>query len=184
MKGTLVIKRYIIYACPTGDLANQLATYFARSNKACGPNRAHDYMPHCSLTGFFEHEAHEVDSWSGIIEDVLSTSMSNMPRPPVHITDMAFRQHIHCLELESPWLISLTSKIISAATSQRIAKNTKPKGWLHLSLAYGFREEDAPILRHLAVETICPSSAVGWELRYYSRDERSHFECLHEWSIK
>ena len=45
--------KLIVYACPVGELAEQLETYFSKSRLACGPNQAHQYMPHCTLTGFF-----------------------------------------------------------------------------------------------------------------------------------
>ncbi|CAN5634059.1 hypothetical protein BH23CYA1_BH23CYA1_13090 [soil metagenome] len=46
--------QFIFYACPTGPLAQQLATSFERTQRICGPNTAHAYMPHCTLTGFFK----------------------------------------------------------------------------------------------------------------------------------
>jgi hypothetical protein len=178
-----VPKKYIIYVCPTGDLANQLSTYFTRSYEVCGPNSAHKYMPHCSLTGFFEFEDKDLDRWTTTIENVLSSMIPSMPGPPVHIMDMVFRKKIHCLELDSAWLRTLISKMISTASSHGIARNVKSKSWLHLSLAYGFREKDAHKLKHLAVDTICPRSSVEWNLRFYSRDESNQFECLFEQAL-
>ena len=86
--GHQVRNKYIIYVCPTGGLANRLTTYFTRSSEVCGPNGAHKYMPHCSLTGFFEHEDKDVDRWKKIIQNVLSVMIANMPKPPVRIMDI------------------------------------------------------------------------------------------------
>lgn len=171
-------KRYIIYACPTGNLADQLAAYFMRSRELCGPNSAHDYMPHCSLTGFFSLKQGVAARWATTVQDLLPAMLDSMPKPPVQIVDMVFRRKIHCLELHSEWLMRVTSKIISTVEVELGPMNAKKKGDLHLSLAYGFDERDAPRLQRLATDTICIESRVGWNLRCYSRDENKQFECL------
>lgn len=47
------MKEFIIYAGPIGQFDNQLEQYFITTSVKCGKNAAHQYMPHCTLTGFF-----------------------------------------------------------------------------------------------------------------------------------
>jgi len=44
------LSQFIVYACPQGELAEQIQDFYQESLDLCGFNAAHNYMPHCTLT--------------------------------------------------------------------------------------------------------------------------------------
>jgi ubiquitin-associated SH3 domain-containing protein len=57
------------------------------------------------------------------------------------------------------------------------------KGWLHLSLAYGFDAEQGTELKQLAQQIIDLQSDVSWELRFYQKNLDQTWRCWHSRSI-
>ena len=45
--------KLIIYACPTGVLAQELKQTFKQIERECSVNNAHYYFPHITLCSFF-----------------------------------------------------------------------------------------------------------------------------------
>ncbi|MGC1309940.1 MAG: hypothetical protein WA885_22160 [Phormidesmis sp.] len=66
-----MVHQLILYVCPTGPMARQIETYFEQSQQRYGPNAAHAYMPHCTLTGFFEDEEGAVTLENGLCKESL-----------------------------------------------------------------------------------------------------------------
>jgi hypothetical protein len=167
----------IVYACPVGELADQLAVYFEQSRAACGPNTAHQYMPHCTLTGFFEDTTSHIPAYADGLARSLQQHQRSHPHPPVVITSLTFREHWHGLELSSAWLQQLIRDFASAATSPTRSAPLRLKTWLHLSLAYGFDPIHHTALKELAQALIDPQASVEWELRLYERHADGTWTC-------
>ena len=158
--------QFILYACPTGELGQQLETYFEKSLAQCGPNTAHQYMPHCTLTGFFEDDLQKANHYVEALKQSLSEQLLFCPNPVAEVTQMSFQNDWHGLELEAPWFQKL------AKTFSTLAPSPTPlrlKTWLHVSLAYGFGSTHADALRQLALNIVNPKASVTWAIRLYQR---------------
>jgi ubiquitin-associated SH3 domain-containing protein len=160
----------ILYACPNGPLAQQLDAYFAAALSNCGPNAAHDYMAHCTLTGFF-HDLPETISWyAEHLATALDHQRATRPTPPIQITGTLFNSEFHGLLLDSPWVKQLSADFATrAAASPTRHDPLRLKDWLHLSLAYGFAPEQHECLAALARQMVDPFAQTDWELRLYQR---------------
>lgn len=178
--------QFIIYACPVGELAEQLEVYFDQSLKICGPNAAHSYMPHCTLTGFFRDEENAIPLYQRAIAQALEQFIPP-PHPVINISGMTFQPDWHGLELQSDWLTQLISEVAQLATSPTRQEPLRLKNWLHLSLAYGFPPEQTKELIQLAETYVNPQANVEWELRFYQRhaDDSNHdWTCHQSWSLR
>ncbi|MGF1515299.1 MAG: hypothetical protein ACFB5Z_16585 [Elainellaceae cyanobacterium] len=170
----------ILYACPTGPLAQQLGDYFERSRERFGPNKAHGYMPHCTLTGFFHDQARAIFGYLRAVEGALE-ALGTPPDPVVRIAALGFHSDWHGLTLESPWLIALTAQFARLSPRDTRRDALRLKSGLHLSLAYGFDPGQADGLRSLAKSLIDPSAPAGWELRLYQRQPK--WVCHQRWPL-
>lgn len=173
----------ILYACPLGALAQQIDTYLQQAAADCGLNSAHQYMPHCTLTGFFEDYPPAVSIYAERLDQLLAERTPHRPDPVVTITGISFQPTWHGLELEAPWLHQLALAFRDRAESVTRLSPIRPKTWLHLSLAYGFTPEQASHLRHLAQIHINPASPVNWELRLYERRPGNGWICHRSWPL-
>lgn len=169
--------KLIVYACPVGELADQLETYFSKSRVNFGPNQAHQYMPHCTLTGFFEDTTHSIPKYTQTLERSLKRYRRSQPAPPLAVTGMTFRDDWHGLELSSDWLKKLVLDFVCTATSPTRKTPLRPKDWLHLSLAYGFAPDQAEALKTLAQEVVDFTAPTDWELRFYQQNPALSWIC-------
>ncbi|NEQ43297.1 MAG: hypothetical protein F6K00_06945 [Leptolyngbya sp. SIOISBB] len=169
--------KLIVYACPVGELAEQLEAYFSKSRVACSPNTAHQYMPHCTLTGFFEDTTNSIPKYTQTLERSLKRYRRSQPTPPIDVSKLTFRSEWHGLELSSDWLKKLVLDFVCNATSPTRKTPLRPKDWLHLSLAYGFEAEQHEDLTTLAQDLINPQSSVKWELRFYQQHLDGAWTC-------
>ena len=176
--------KFIVYACPVGELANQLETYFAKSRLTCGPNSAHKYMPHCTLTGFFEEQARAVPNYTQKLERSYKRLRRSQPYPVIDVKDLSFRPDWHGLELNSDWLKKVVLDFACTATSPTRTSPLRLKDWLHLSLAYDFQADHAETLATLAMDLIDPRATVQWELRFYQRNLDNRWICHQSLKLK
>lgn len=175
----LTLTPLILYACPIGPLAQQLEVYFERGQARYGPNKAHSYMPHCTLTGFFHDAAIAIPGYVRAVDAALG-HLDSPPRPVARVSAMAFHSDWHGLALESVWLKRLAAQFAQLAPPPP-NEALRLKDWLHVSLAYGFDPAHADGLRELAQALVDPKAPVGWELRFYQR--QSDWRCHQVWTI-
>ncbi|HMR68503.1 MAG TPA: hypothetical protein PKE64_31215 [Anaerolineae bacterium] len=175
--------QFIVYACPFGELAEQIDAYYERSRAECGPNPAHNYMPHCSLTGFFHDQAAALPLYLNAIESAFWTSQTHRPQTAIHITRTVFEPDFHGLELEAPWVKALVADFASRVDSPSLAAPLRLKQWLHLSFAYQFLPAQHERLAHLARTIIDPQAPSGWELRFYERHCNGNWICHQAWPL-
>jgi len=171
--------KLILYACPTGPFADQIQDYFEQSKQQCGENAAHAYMPHCTLTGFFEDEESAIPIYITAVKAAIATHQKQMPSPPIQVQSLDFRAHWHGLTLQSDWLNRLVADFAEKADSPTRSELLRLKDWLHLSLAYDFQPQHAQTLEALAEEHIDISAPVNWEIRFYGRRQQNDWTCYY-----
>jgi hypothetical protein len=175
--------RLIIYACPTGALAAQVDAFYTASRARCGPNSAHAYPPHITLTGFFNDEAGALPIYHAALAAAHTAAMATRPSRPIVITKLLVSAEFHGLLVVSPWLEALTADFADRAASPSRPAALRLKRDLHLSLAYGFRAEDGPALGALACSMVSPEADVAWELRLYEQRPAGEWLCHGVWPL-
>ena len=163
----------ILYACPIGPLAKQIEAYFALSRSQFGANRAHDYMPHCTLTGFFHDQPSAIPSYVHAAQQALSQH----PSGTVTLDKLRLKPDWHGLELTSPWLEQVAMTFAERSTSTTRVDDIRLKDWLHLSLAYRFEKAQHESLAELAEKLIDPTQPVSWQVRFYERHPQNGWIC-------
>lgn len=177
------MRELILYACPEGELALRLQAYYKESCADCGPNAAHRYPPHITLTGFFHDTAESIPVYSLALRQALSMAKKKV-HCTVRIERMIFEPNFHGLVIESPWLKHMTASFAAMAQSPTRAAAVRLKDWLHLSLAYDFGAGQATHLKHLAIEMIDLSAQVDWEVRLYERHGVDQWRVLVGWPVR
>ena len=171
--------KFIVYACPLGELADQLNLYYEKSLVVCDANAAHNYMPHCTLTGFFEEKTRSIPLYTRFLSCSLNRSLRSRPHPVISITNMTFRPDWHGLELQSPWLKKVMIDFVTTANSPTRREPLRFKKQLHLSLAYEFQSKHRETLAQLAQAVVNPE----WELRFYQQHTDNSWTCHQVWPL-
>jgi ubiquitin-associated SH3 domain-containing protein len=183
MKGEDMVTKFILYACPTGQLADQIDAYFETAKTAHSWNPALDYMPHCSLTGFFHDTPTAAQHYIHALDHILARMGPSQPHPVMHVTGMYFYDDFHGLTLQSSWLADVTKAFAATTCLEMKQEPIRIKEWLHLSLAYRFKPDEHQALKALARQSIDPRAAVGWELRFYQRQDENRWTCHGCWPL-
>ena len=133
-------RELILYATPTGELANTCARYFEAA-ASLGPTAAQGYPPHCTLTGFFHRAGERGEEVADEVADLLHAT----GQPPAGaVTVRGPRRHDHWLglELESDWLARVVAEFVDHHRLDPGDDRLRPKERLHLSLAYDVLDLD------------------------------------------
>ena len=173
---------FIVYACPVGELNEQIENYLQKSQELCGENKAHNYMPHCTLTGFFTDDVSSVDYYLEALDKAYLAANNNIDLS-ITIKQLTFNDDWHGLELQAKGLKQLIINFSELERSPTRQENLRLKDWLHLSLAYGFNPEDREQLKNLAIDAIAIEANVGWELRFYQKNSDWTWKQLKQWKI-
>ena len=178
----LQLAKFIVYACPTGELNTQLQTFFQRSYAACGKNKAHEYMPHCTLTGFFADEPNSTPYYLKALDRAYQQAKQDLNLSlKIQIIQLVFNSEWHGLELQAQAVKQLIDRFSQLEASPTRKEDIRFKDWLHLSLAYGFKPASQKKLEILARE-IDLTADVAWELRFYQKRD-THWNCLKSWIL-
>lgn len=174
---------YIVYACPTGILADHIDRYYAVSLERYGPNAAHKYMPHCTLTGFFHDEPDSIPTYITALEAALDRARATQPSAPLVIIEMVLREDFHGLLLDGPWLKAFVADFARTVNSPTRQDALRLKEWLHLSLAYEFPPQQHEPLAELARTLVDITTDVQWNLCFYERHEDGAWTCHAHWPL-
>ena len=175
--------RFIVYACPVGELARQIDHYYAVSRAMCGPNAAHGYMPHCSLTGFFHDHLNAISRYVEALDAALGRARPEQPAHVLTIDSLEIRESFHGLLLSGPWLRALMADFAHNLHAPTRRDALRLKDWLHLSLAYAFPPEQHAALAGLAHELVDITAPVCWELRFYEHHRDGLWTCHAHWQL-
>ena len=173
---------FIVYACPVGELNEQIEKYFDLSRELYGANSAHKYMPHCTLTGFFNAEIDSIPVYLEALNSAYIEARKNYSIE-IKIEQLVFNQKWHGLELQCDRLKQLIANFAQAETLKKYPNQLRLKDWLHLSLAYNFNPEYETRLKQLAIDTIDIKANVNWQLRFYQKNPDWSWKCLQFWTI-
>ena len=166
--GVAAARSLIVYACPVGELADQITCYVGRAAEQFGPNEAHAYMPHITVTGFFHDTAPPIDDYIDAIGRAMAEA--DVPRN-VAVERMVLDPGFHLLAIASPWLEAVGVAFARLAPAATRVDAIRPKQHLHLSLAYGFDPAHDQPLAEMARALVQPSAPVSWDLCFYERTE-------------
>ncbi|XP_057339104.1 ecdysteroid-phosphate phosphatase [Microplitis mediator] len=168
-------REYILYACPTGHLADKLNKFWGDS-KELEWNKAHDYMPHITLLRFFKVPDKNAEQVSTALETLLEAGES-MDRVDLETYVSPNFMGLFINEQQASFLESVVGRYISRLAGLGIAVEADTKS-MHVSLAYEFSSSHFQLLRSM-IEKINLSSS-NWELRLYSREPRHRTSRVHK----
>lgn len=177
------VSEYIVYACPTETLGRQIDDFMERSAREVGPNAAHPYPPHITLTGFFRDTADACSLYGDALHRAHEAILRGIELPIVRIRKLQASPQFIGLRIESPVLLSLAEYFARHPQVAARPEAVRLKCNLHLSLAYGFPKQQYARLRALAERTIDLRANVGWCLRYYERRAGDQWVLHRQWQL-
>ena len=125
----------ILYATPTGALADTCAAYFSAASHL-GPTTAQTYPPHCTLTGFFRRDA---QSMQRIIDEVRLAvgECARVSSVAVDLVELHTSPDWVGIELRSQLFLDVADRFRITHEPGEGDDPIRCKDWMHLSLAYG-----------------------------------------------
>jgi ubiquitin-associated SH3 domain-containing protein len=165
----------ILYATPTGALAQLCAAYFEDA-AAAGGTTAQDYPPHCTLTGFFHRTGTRVEEVADEVRNLLS-STGQPPPGSVEVQGPVRRDSWLGLELRSACLRRITADFVDHHHLDRGDDRLRPKDWLHVSLAYGVVDLD-PYVDLAGRFDFAGVVDEPWEVGLWERTADGSWRCL------
>ncbi len=176
-----------VYAHPTGELSAQLERFAVESRDLFGPNNAHAYPVHCSLTGFFHDEPTSTPFYIEVLQSLLThhrgldvDSVGGGSNLSVNMDELRLSGSWFGLELSCPDLVALMESFAASDRSPTRSDDIRVKTWLHLSIAYGFDEQHGDALADLARRIIDPTTTTDWKIALWERTAESDWHC--HWS--
>ncbi|XP_029049111.1 protein UBASH3A homolog [Osmia bicornis bicornis] len=169
-------RQYVLYACPTGELAEELMKFWSESKELVW-NGAHNYMPHITLVSFFNAPDESTEELVNALENIVNQDeLSDNIELETYISPNFMGLFVK--EVNAEWLKNISVRYVNKLTSLGISAEPQIKS-LHLTLAYQFPSNLYQQLR-LMVEKLKLTSSANWELRLYSRDSRLQNAHVHK----
>jgi hypothetical protein len=175
--------KFIVYACPQGPLAEQLQAYLDQSRERIGRNAAHAYMPHCTLTGFFEDDPRVIPGDIDLLGQLVKQGLPVCPQPSIRVRRIGLQPGWLGLELDAPWVRQLAHDFATSANRGQRSTRISVKNRLHLSLAYDFPPQQQAALEALARQQVDPGAVVNWQICYYQREAVGIWLCHQTWQL-
>ncbi|MGH1492618.1 MAG: hypothetical protein ACRBK7_25040 [Acidimicrobiales bacterium] len=165
------MRELILYATPTGALADRCERYFERLLSDGLATTAQTYPPHCTLTGFFHRSEDRAAEVTAEFREGLAAA-GPVPSGAVEVVGLVTNDDWVGLEMRSAWLRELTENLAAAQVQHAEEDPLRIKDWLHLSLAYGTARLGSQAM--LAREMIDPTAGLAdtdmaWEVGLWER---------------
>lgn len=170
-------RELILYATPTGPLAQCCSAYFEWAGNA--PTAAQEYPPHCTLTGFFRRGGPRADTLIERTKAIVAAA-GPVPDDAVEVVSLLTTDEWVGLELRSPWMLALAAEVAGADQPVGAEDALRLKDWLHLSLAYGIEDLSDHATR--ARGSVDIELAVGWEVALWERHHTQPGSQDHRWT--
>ncbi|XP_015591028.1 protein UBASH3A homolog isoform X2 [Cephus cinctus] len=169
-------REYVLYACPTGVLAEKLLTFWNESREL-GWNGALNFMPHITLVSFFRAPDESAEQIASALESIVDCN----EYPDSIGLETYVSQNFMGLfvkDKHAEWLTSIAMRYVNKLANLMITAEAHTNS-LHLSLAYQFPNSLFVPLNNM-VEQLGSNVPANWELRLYSRDSRLRNAHVHK----
>ncbi|KAI4502165.1 hypothetical protein M0802_002847 [Mischocyttarus mexicanus] len=169
-------RQYVLYACPTGALADALSKFWIESEQL-GWNGALNYIPHITLVSFFQVSDELEPEFVYALNNIINR---DEPYNRVHLEPYISENFMGLFvkDEDAEWLNKISANYVAKLSTFQIAAKHQVKP-LHLTLAYQFPSNLFQPLRTM-VEKLQPAAVDNWELRLYSRDSRLENSRVHK----
>ncbi|XP_013419245.1 ubiquitin-associated and SH3 domain-containing protein B [Lingula anatina] len=163
-------REFVLYLCPTGDLATDLDHYWKNTLAQCGWNGAHNFLPHITLCPFFKAKDSQVPH---ILRAVEKQREKRYPTR-VDLNHFTAPNFIGLFVGEkcAAVLRNLVAEFAEDVHKSGVQMEAHQKQ-LHVTLAYQYSPEQHALLEKLS-KNIKLDTPTRWDLRLYSRDARAH----------
>ncbi|KZC13855.1 Ubiquitin-associated and SH3 domain-containing protein B [Dufourea novaeangliae] len=161
-------REYVLYACPTGALAEQLLRFWSETKELTW-NGAHNYMPHITLVPFFKAPDGSIGELIDALENIVNQDkLRNHIELETYVSPNFMGLFVK--ETNTDWLENVALRYVNKLAGLGISAEPQLNSF-HLTLLYQFPSKLYQQLRLMA-EKLTPTASANWELRLYSRDSR------------
>jgi hypothetical protein len=162
---------YILYLQPkrSSSLYKSVTAFYSLSLEKLGPNEAHLYHPHVSITGFWQTDTPVDSEFLKALETILPLDVQIAVQPP-------FQEKTLILPIQSGPKLKALPHLLQSLPHPESA-SIRPKRVDHLSLAYGqgYDPQNPAYLSlaHTVFEDLEGLNCTEWEIIFLEREFKS-----------